>query len=193
MKPLPIKELITRNRSYRRFRQSERITGDTLKGLVNLARLSPSSSNLQPLKYVITHDEAGCAAIFPHLTWAGHLKDWPGPAEGERPAAYITIVLDHQLDKSVNCDHGIAAQSIMLGAVEQGMGGCMLTSVNRKRLMGVLKLTERYEILMVLALGKPAERVVLETVGADGGIKYWRDEQDVHHVPKRALEVLILG
>ncbi len=192
MKPMPIKDLITRNRSYRRFNQSERITLDTLKGLVNLARLSPSGANLQPLKYVLTNDEEGCAAIFPHLTWAGHLKDWPGPAEGERPAAYIIIVLDHQLDKKVNCDHGIAAQSILLGATELGLGGCMMTSVNRKRLVGVLKLDERYEILMVLALGRPAEEVVIEDMGADGNYKYWRGTEDKHHVPKRPLKEMIL-
>ncbi len=187
-----IKNLITRSRSYRRFHENERITDETLRELVELARLSPAASNLQPLKFVLTSEPEVCARVFPHLKWAGHLKDWPGPAQGERPAAYITIVLDHQLATSVNCDHGIAAQSIMLGAVERGLGGCMLTSVNRKRLAEVLKLTERYEILMVLALGKPAEQVVLETVGDDGDIKYWRDEQGVHHVPKRSLEDLIL-
>ncbi len=187
-----IKDLITRSRSYRRFHEKERITNKTLRDLVELARLSPAASNLQPLKFVLTSEPEVCAQVFPQLRWAGHL-DWPGPAEGERPAAYITIVLDHQLATSVNCDHGIAAQSIMLGAVEQGLGGCMMTSVNRKRLMGVLKLAEPYEILMVLALGKPAEQVVLEIVGADGDIKYWRDDEDVHHVPKRSLEELILG
>ncbi len=187
-----IKDLITRSRSYRRFHENERLTDATLRELVGLARLSPAASNLQPLKFVLASEPEVCARVFPHLRWAGHI-DWPGPAQGERPAAYITIVLDHELVTSVNCDHGIAAQSIMLGAVEQGLGGCMLTSVNRKRLAEVLKLTERYEILMVLALGKPAERVVLETVGTDGDIKYWRDKDGVHHVPKRPLEVLILG
>ncbi len=186
-----LKDLITRSRSYRRFHENERIEPETLRELVELARLSPAASNLQPLKFVLASEPEVCARVFPHLRWAGHI-DWPGPAQGERPAAYITIVLDHELATSVNCDHGIAAQSIMLGAVERGLGGCMLTSVNRKRLMGVLKLAERYEILMVLALGKPAEQVVLETVGADGDYKYWRDEQDVHHVPKRSLEELIL-
>ncbi len=187
-----IKDLITRSRSYRRFHENERITNETLRELVELARLSPASSNLQPLKFVLTSEPEVCARVFPHLRWAGYL-DWPGPAQGERPAAYIIILLDHQFATSVNCDHGIAAQSIMLGAVELGLGGCMLTSVNRKRLAEELKLTERYEILMVLALGKPAEQVVLETVRTDSDIKYWRDERDVHHVPKRPLEELILG
>ena len=120
------------------------------------------------------------------------MSRWSGPAEGERPSAYIVILGDTKLHKSFGCDHGIAAQSIMLGATERGLGGCMIGSIDRPRLRQVLGIPERYEILLVLALGKPAETVVLEDVGPDGDIKYYRDEEDVHHVPKRTLGELIL-
>ena len=120
------------------------------------------------------------------------MRSWSGPAEGERPSAYIVILGDTEISKSVGCDHGIAAQSIMLGATERGLGGCMIGSIKRDALRETLEIPERYEIQLVLALGKPAETVVLEDVGPDGDIKYYRDDQGVHHVPKRPLDELIL-
>ena len=120
------------------------------------------------------------------------MRSWSGPAEGERPSAYIVILGDTEISKSSGCDHGIAAQSIMLGATERGLGGCMIGSIKRDALRETLEIPERYEIQLVLALGKPAETVVLEDVGPDGDIKYYRDDEDVHHVPKRPLDELIL-
>lgn len=190
---MTIKELITRNRSYRRFHENEAIGREPLLGLIDLARLSASAANLQPLRYIVSADPERNRLIFPTLAWAGYLKDWPGPAEGERPSAYIIILGDTRISASFGCDHGIASQSILLGAVERGLGGCLIGSVDRDALRFALDIPERFEILLVVALGKPAEKVVIENVGADGDIRYWRDEKRVHHVPKRALEELIVG
>jgi nitroreductase len=187
-----LKDLIVKNRSYRRFNQEYDIDMEILRELVNLARLSASGGNKQPLKYIFSCDREKNALIFPHLAWAGYLKDWPGPAEGERPSAYIIILGDRQISPSFGCDHGIAAQSIMLGAAEKGLGGCMIASIKRDELSKVLGISKQYEILLVLALGKPAETVVIESVKEDGDIRYWRDEHSVHHVPKRSLDEIIL-
>lgn len=188
-----IDELVKGNRSYRRFHQGEPISLETLRGLVNLARLSASAANLQPLKYLLACEAENNAAIFSCLAWAGYLKDWPGPAAGERPAGYIIILGDTEISKNFGCDHGIAAQSILLGAREQGLGGCMLGSIQRDRLRELLKIPATLDILLVIALGKPKETVILEEVGPGASIKYWRDGQGVHHVPKRRLEDIILG
>jgi nitroreductase len=188
-----IKDLIFKNRSYRRFSQEDRIDGQTLRELVDLARLSPSAANLQPLKYVLSYHPGKNALIFPHLGWAGYLKDWPGPAEGERPSAYIIILGDTEISKSFGCDHGIAAQSILLGATERGLGGCIIGTVQRDKLRKALDIPSRYEILLVLALGKPKEEVAVETAGPAGDIKYWRDDEGLHHVPKRPLDEIIVG
>ncbi|MCX5890592.1 MAG: nitroreductase family protein [Deltaproteobacteria bacterium] len=188
-----IEELVKGNRSYRRFHQGEAISPETLRGLVNLARLSASAANLQPLKYLLACEAEPNAAIFSCLAWAGYLKDWPGPAEGERPAAYIIILGDTEISKNFGCDHGIAAQSILLGAREQGLGGCMLGSIQRDRLRDLLKIPATLDILLVIALGRPRETVIVEEVGPGGSIKYWRDDQGVHHVPKRRLEDIILS
>jgi nitroreductase len=185
-------ELVQKSRTIRRFFQNEPVDMETLRELVDLARLSPSGSNLQPLKYYLSCDPEKNARIFPSLAWAGYLKEWPGPQEGERPSAYIIILGDSTINKSFGCDHGIAAQSIMLGAAEKGLGGCMIGSVRRVELAAALNIPPQYEILLVLALGKPKEIVQIDPVGPDGSIKYWRDEQQVHHVPKRSLDELIL-
>jgi nitroreductase len=186
-----IKEMIKKNRSYRRFYQKERIDIKILKELVELARLSPSSANLQPLKFILSAEPKMNSSIFPHLAWAGYLKDWNGPKEGERPSAYIVILGDTNIGSSFGPDSGIAAQSILLGAVEKGLGGCIIGSIDRERLRERLNIPKNLEILLVIALGRPKERVVIKDA-EDGNIKYYRDRDGTHYVPKRRLEEIII-
>jgi nitroreductase len=188
-----IRDLVLKNRSYRRFYQDMPVSIDTLRELVDLARLSASAANRQPLKYVLSCDPRMNALVFANLAWAGYLKDWPGPQEGERPSAYIIVLGDKTITQSFGCDHGIAAQSILLGATEMGLGGCIIGSVRKAELSQALVIPAEYEILLVIALGKPKETIVLEAVGSEGDVKYWRDEQAVHHVPKRSLREIIVG
>jgi nitroreductase len=188
-----LQDLVRQNRSRRRFHQDVPVSLDTLRGLVDLARQSPSSANAQPLKYILSVDPETNAAIFANVGWAGYISDWPGPEEGERPAAYVVILGDDTITPSINCDHGIAAQTIMLGATEQGLGGCILASGDHDALRRLLDIAERYRIMLVLALGRPKEEVVLEPVGPNGDIRYYRDEDGVHHVPKRTLDDLIIA
>jgi len=188
-----LRDLIVKNRSYRRFHRDIAIERETLTELVDLARLSASAANLQPLKYILSSDDGKNSAIFSHLAWAAYLEDWEGPVEGERPSAYIIMLGDTEISPSVNWDHGIAAQSILLGAAEKGLGGCIIASIQKDALRETLQIPPRYEILLVVALGKPKETVVIDTVGEDGDIKYWRDKQSVHHVPKRVLSEIIIG
>jgi nitroreductase len=185
-------ELIKKCRSYRRFYQDVAIQHSDLLDMVNNARLSASARNSQSLKYIISNGTEINAQIFPCLAWAGYLKDWPGPEEGERPSAYIVMLNDTDITNNYFCDHGISAQSILLTAVEKGFGGCLIASVNREKLRNELSIPEQYDIIQVIALGKPKEEVVIEPLGVDGDIKYWRDENHVHHVPKRSLEEIVL-
>ena len=188
-----IRDLVIENRTCRRFYQDVAIERETLRELVDLARLSASGSNRQPLKYILSCDPQKNALIFQCIGWAGALKDWPGPSEGERPSAHIIILRDTEIRKTIGCDHGIAALSIFLGAREKGLGGCMHGSVKREELSKTLGIPPRYEILLVLSLGKPKEKVVLETLEPGGDFNYWRDSDSVHHVPKRPLDELIIG
>jgi len=187
-----LKDLILKNRSYRRFDQSAIVPMRLLREMVESARLSGSARNMQPLKYMLFNDSEACGKIFPTLAWAGYMKEWPGPLVGERPSAYIVQLADLDLSNDWWCDDGIAAQSMLLTAVEQEFGGCIIGSVQREKLRSILEIPENYKIIQVIALGKPAEEVVIDEV-AGGDIKYWRDEKGIHHVPKRSLDELIIG
>ncbi len=187
-----IEDLIKKNRTCRRFYQDFAIEVDLLKHLVNLARLSASAANRQPLRYVLSCTPRLNERIYPCLAWAGYLKDWQGPENGERPSAYIVIIGDTLIADNFWCDHGIACQSILLGAREQGLSGCIIGAINKEKLRTVLNIPKQYKLLLVLAVGKPKEQVMIEEVKEDGNIKYWRDEKGVHHVPKRKLKDIIV-
>lgn len=189
----PFAELVRRNRSYRRFDESHAVDRATLVELVDLARCTASAANRQPLKYLLSTEPATNGAIFPCLAWAAYLKDWSGPGPGERPTAYITVLVDETISKEWWCDDGIAAQTILLGAVERGLGGCILGAIQKDRLRQALAISPHLMIRLVLALGRPAETVVLEDLAPGGDIRYWRDEAGIHHVPKRGLGELIIG
>ena len=189
---MELKELVRTSRSRRRFFEDMAVDRSTLLELVDLARLAPNSGNLQPLKYLLSVTPERNAIIFPHLTWAGHLAGWLGPEEGERPAAYIVILGDREITRLFAVDHGIAAQTIMLGAAERGLGGCIMGRFDADLLRRDLGLRERYEPLLVLALGKPREQVVLETIRSDRDTNYWRDAEGRMHVPKRPLSSIIV-
>jgi nitroreductase len=188
---MKLKDLVYKTRSYRRFDESHHIDLKILEGLIDLARMSASAANRQPLKYLLYNTPEHCERIFPSIAWAAYLKEWQGPLSGEKPSAYIIILGDRSITESFGVDHGIAAQSIMLGATEAGLGGCMIASIKREALRDELKIPERFDILLILALGKPAEKILIDKIKSND-VKYWRDDQDNHHVPKRPLDELII-
>lgn len=187
-----LKELVAKSRSFRRFDESAEVSYEILVELVDLARHSPSASNLQGLKFYLANAKPQTDQIFATLKFGGYLPDWGGPAPGERPTAYIVILGDDRIKKQFDTDTGIAAQTMRLGAAEKGLGGCMVSAIRREELADALELPAYFEIVLVLALGKPAETVVIEDLAEEKDIKYYRDAQDVHHVPKRSLEELIV-
>ncbi len=184
-------KLVTEARSFRRFEEEKEITAELLRELANLGRLSPSAANLQPLKYILVSQEAVREEVFSCLGWAGYLKDWNGPVKGERPAGYIIMLRDSEIAAKAEVDEGIAAQSIFLGAAALGIKGCFLGNIKKAELAEKLSIPEKYEILLVIALGYPKEEVVLEEL-QEGNVKYWRDEETIHHVPKRSLAEVII-
>ena len=186
-------ELIKKNRSYRRFYQDRPVEKDTLLELVELARLSPSGMNRQALCYLLFNTPEMNEKINGNLVWAAYIKGWISPPEGEKPSAFIVMVKDTSVGPSLPEDTGIAAQSITLGAVEKGLGCCMIGNIKKKELAELLALEDKYEIALVIAIGHPKEEVVIEPMGEDGSVVYWRDEQGVHHVPKREPWDIILN
>lgn len=190
---MDLNELVRRNRSYRRFDESFTIDAETLRGLVDLARYSPSAANRQPMKFVLSGSREWNGRIFDTLTWATDLKNQPGPEASERPGAFIVILLDKRITFDGDIDAGITAQTILLGAVEKGLGGCILANFNRGELEKLLQLPEHLTTVLVIALGKPVESIVLEDLSAGGSTRYYRDISRTHHVPKRTMEELIFA
>jgi nitroreductase len=186
-----LKELIFKTRSYRRFDETHRIDDKTIESLINFARLSASGANKQPLKYIYFNTVSDCEKVFPYLAWAGYLTDWPGPEKGERPAGYIIILGDRSISDIFGVDHGIAAQSMMLGATAAGLGGCIIGSIKREELINEFSIPDNFDVLLILALGKPIENVIVDEI-KNNDVKYWRDSNKNHHVPKRSLAELII-
>ena len=189
------KDLVKANRSYRGFDSSVAITRDELLDLVDHARLTPSSINSQPFKYFLAYEKEIVAKIQPATKWAGALSHLNLPREGKCPTAFIVICLDLNLGRTVaNCqkDVGIVAQTILLAATEKGLGGCMIGSYNTDEISESLNLDESIVPVLVIGLGKPDETIIIEEIPNGDSIKYYRDENDVHFVPKRKLEDIIL-
>ena len=187
-----LEKLIKNTRTFRRFYQDYQIGNDLLLKLINAARLTGSAANLQPLKYFVSNDEITNNNIFSCISWAGYLPEWKGPEEGEKPSSYIVIMSDKNISKNCSVDVGISAQTMMLLATELDLGACMFGAIKKVQLKEKLNLTENLQIELVLALGKPKEIVVLEDV-KENNIKYWRDGEGVHHVPKRKLREIIVN
>ena len=186
-----LKELVKKARSYRRFDNTFQISDEVLHDLIDTARITPSTSNRQLIKYLISNKKENNDKIYPCMAWATYLQDWAGPAPEEQPTAYIILYTEKDFISYVNIDSGIVAQTIQLAAAEKDLGTCMIGSVDKVKLKRAIKIDDSKEILLVIALGKPNETIVLDEIGKDGSIKYWRDDKSVHHVPKRNLKDIV--
>jgi nitroreductase len=186
-----LKDLVQKTRCYRRFDNSYNIAEQDLLDLVDLARLTSSAKNMQPLRYIVSNEKNTNGRIFETLAWAGYLTDWDGPSKTERPSAYLVQLLDTTITTNNYCDHGLAAQSILLGATEKGFGGCIIAAIDKERLRENLQIPNILEILQVIVLGKPAETVILDELKQGESHKYWRDKQNRQRVPKRTLDDII--
>lgn len=189
-----IKDIIKKSRSYRIFDENYKLSKQDLIDLIELARFSPCGKNGQYLRFIPIYKEEVLKEIYPCLAWAAYLKDWKGPTEGERPTGIILVVSKegNLNDPILACDMGIVSQSIMLGAVEKNLGGCMIRALNRNKIYDVLNLSDDYIIHIALAIGKPAQEVIIENIHENEDIKYWMDKDNTHHVPKIILEDLII-
>ncbi|NOY50343.1 MAG: nitroreductase family protein [Chlorobi bacterium] len=187
-----LKELVYKNRSYRKFNSSRKVSDEELRYLVDLARVSASSKNKQPLKYKLVTDDDDVEYVFNQLKWAWYLKDWKGPAQDERPTAFIVVFLDEQINDNALIDIGIASQTILLGSVEKGLGGCIIRTVNRYNMRKRFNYPDNLELVQVIAIGEPMQDVKIVDVEENGSIEYFEDEDKVHYVPKRSMKDIIL-
>ncbi len=186
-----LRHLLIHNRSTRRFIQEERIERTELVNIIELTRYVASGRNLQPLKYLPVCTEVECGAIFPLLAWAGYYQDWDGPEEGERPAAYIIQCLDTALTSNPMCDEGLHLEAITLGATALGYNCCIIKAFNGPALCELLSLPQNLKPTYIVALGKAKEHARLVPMEKND-IKYFRDAEGIHCVPKRPLDEIII-
>ena len=190
---MSIEALVLANRSYRAFDESRPITGDIMKNLIDLARHTPSGMNRQPLRYRILTEQGDLDKMRTNARFASSLG-LGLPPEGHRPTGYIIICTDKEANSPTTLalkDVGIAAQTILLAAAEQGFGGCMLGSFDPARVLSDFSLDARYEPQLVIALGTPDEKIVLHDTDGDS-LSYYRDDDNTHHVPKRSLDSVLI-
>jgi nitroreductase len=185
-----LEKLVQKNRSYRRYDESFKVEKKQILSWIDLARNTPSARNLQPLKFFVSTEEKTNQIIFDNISWAGYLENGR-PVEGERPPAYIVICNDMDIAPQSQYDQGIVAQTILLAAVSEGLGGIMFTSVKKEDMRTQLNLPKNLEPQMVIAMGKPVENIVITDV-ENNDIKYYRDEKRTHFVPKRSLKEIVI-
>ncbi|MCR5584547.1 MAG: nitroreductase family protein [Lachnospiraceae bacterium] len=190
-----LKDLVLKNRSYRGFDENFKVSPEILKDLVDVARITASGANAQPLKYRLIFEEAEVKKMNGFTRWGKMLKDMTLPHPGQFPTAYVLIVVDTGICKEpakAEADMGIAAQTMLLAAVEKELGGCMIGNFDKDPAAEAFCEKPEYVPVLAVAIGKPVETVKLVEVGEDGSTKYYRDENDVHYVPKRKLEDVLI-
>lgn len=191
---MTLRDLLQRNRSCRRFSSEVVPSSEQIKDWIESLRYTASARNLQPLKYQIVVDDVLCRALTDSVGWAGYLTDWPGPSEDERPRAWVVQLLDERLAPAARFDEGLHLEALTLQVVEAGFGACIMTAFDPKKLGALLELPHYLRPISVVAIGLPAEQIQIEALSSqEGGIRYYRDELQVHHVPKRTLEEILYG
>ena len=191
-----ILDLIKKNRSCRGFDPNRRVTREEMDYILECARFGPNSMNKQAIKFYIARDEDTVAAIQPLTGWAKQLPQMQLPHPGKYPTAFVVVCLDKTISDSVPMfirDASIAAQNMLLAATELGLGGCMVGSFRAGDLCRTLNLKEQFQPLLVVAIGKPDETIVLTEAQPGANTAYYRDEQDVHYVPKRSARELVIN
>lgn len=190
-----LKDLVKKNRSYRGYDESYRFSRKELAEFVDYARLTPSSVNAQPFKYYLAWEKDEVDRIQSLTHWARALPQLTLPHDGMHPTAFIIILQDTRISDNLSRfqkDTGIVAQTMLLAATEKGLGGCMIGNFHAGRVKEALALPEYLAPLLIVAIGEPAEQVVLTEIGDGESTAYYRDENDVHYVPKRKLADVVV-
>lgn len=192
---MELRDLIINTRSFRSFDESQPIPRERILEWIDNCRLCPSAKNAQPLKYKIVDTREGVEKLLPLTKWAGALENITLPPEGKHPTAMVVICCDTTVVSDVNrarIDVGIAAMTLLLSATEAGFGGCMIGAFSPDTVGEKLRIAEKYVPVLIVALGVPAETVFITNPRPDGDITYYRDSHNLHFVPKRLIEDIIL-
>lgn len=184
-------DLVKATRSFRNFDPTYRISDEIMVSLVELCRYTPSTANSQSIKFAYANSENLCEKIFPMLGWAGYIKENKPPYDGNVPTGYILVCFDTDVANEIEIDAGICAQTIVLGAMDMGIGACMIGSFDKQKATELFNLPSNIKPRLMIALGRPKETVEIVDI-KDGDVKYYRDGKFKHFVPKRTTDELII-
>ncbi len=189
-----LKDMLIANRSYRNYNNDVKVTYEELKDIVELTRYCATGGNIQALRYRIVCDDKEVAEMHKLVKFGALLKELNLPYTGNDPTAYLVICAESE--NSNNAPHatniGIAAQTMLLGAVARGYGGCMIGNFDKAAATELLDIKEGYHPLLAISLGAPKENCVVRTIRKGEPTAYYRGEGDCHVVPKIALEDLLI-
>ena len=190
-----IKDLVVKSRSYRGYDESRKVSREELLELVDCARFAPSSVNGQPFRYLMVYEKEKVDRLQALTGWARALPDLKLPHPGKCPTAFIVICQNTEWDDNLNRylrDVGAVAQTMLLAAAEKDLGGIMIGNFSPERVAQAMDLPETIVPMLIVAIGRPDEKIVLTEIENGQSTKYYRDEQDVHYVPKRKLEDIVI-
>ncbi len=190
---MEFKGLVAKARTYRRYHQDKPVPMELLMEIIDTTRLTPSASNAQPLRYALSASQEMNARLFPLVRWAPAIDNWDGPAEGQRPVAYIVIAADTKSPVPPQMDAGIAALAIQLGLAEKGIGCCIFNHFEADAVHAAIGFRSYLAVQLVIAVGYPAETIIIEELNKGKPYQYHRDEQGQHYVPKRLLKDIVMA
>jgi len=182
---MKVYDLILKRRTIRKFKD-KKILFSLLKKCVNAARFSASGSNLQALEYVVVNDDKILDEVYSCLGWAGYTPEFDNTKQ--KPKAYVIILVNKNIRENADKDVGIAAENILLTALEKGIASCIVGSINREKLRKILKIPNSREISLVIALGYAAEKS--KAVDFKNNVEYYYEGKELR-VPKRKLKNIL--
>lgn len=178
-------DIIRKRRTIRSFTKEPVIT-EKLKLMIEMARLAPSGANLQPVKYICVNNKEYCDKLFPLTKWAGYTAPKGAPTKEDAPTAYIVVMIDEDIRKDGDNDAAYASENIILTAENEGISSCILGSINRVAIKELFGIKDNLRIHTVIALGYAKQSS--EIFDLEDSVKYYLDENNDFHVPKRKTE-----
>ena len=183
-----LNSLLLKNRSHRGYDSSRQVLVEELKQLAEVCTKIPSAKNQQVLRFKLVAGE-DAPRLQQYTKWGGALPELNLPFPGTEPSAFIIICSTVPENKWVDIDLGIAAQSMLLKAVEMGLNGICIGAFNKNAVVEEFSL--QHEPVLVLAIGKGAEHIQLTRAKEGENLTYYRKD-GVHFVPKLGLDDLLL-
>ena len=181
--------LMKKNRSYRGYDPAYKVSAAALEQIVAVNALLPSAKNQQALRFKLVTEDTGADKVLENIKLGGMLPELHLPFPGTEPKAFIIVCATVPESKMLHVDVGIAAQSMLLKAVDMGYNGLIIGAFNAKKIEEAFALP--YPPVLILAIGKGNEKIELKEISAEDSHAYWR-ENGVHFVPKVRWEDLII-